>query len=102
MEPLKLNAHSRPTAMTMSQQDLADLVLYLCDSTSTIHAFLDIFPAACATFHSHGFLSRLASFYETAIPELEKALRKRNFDDKSLQEDLWKRVSHSGRKMVEM
>uniref|UniRef100_A0A8P4GKW2 CUE domain-containing protein n=1 Tax=Dicentrarchus labrax TaxID=13489 RepID=A0A8P4GKW2_DICLA len=77
------------------------LILYLCDSTTTIHAFLDIFPAACSGFHSNGFLSRLTSFYETAVPDLEKALRKRNFDDKGLQEDLWKRLSHSCRKMVE-
>ncbi|XP_070760584.1 activating signal cointegrator 1 complex subunit 2 [Enoplosus armatus] len=101
MEPMKLNAHKQPTAMTMSQQDLVDLILYLCDSTTTIHAFLDIFPAACSSFHSHGFLSRLTSFYETAVPDLEKAVRKRNFDDKGLQEDLWKRLSHSCRKMVE-
>lgn len=25
---------------------------------------------------------RLSSFYETAVPDLEKAVRKRNFDDK--------------------
>uniref|UniRef100_A0A667WF78 Activating signal cointegrator 1 complex subunit 2 n=1 Tax=Myripristis murdjan TaxID=586833 RepID=A0A667WF78_9TELE len=102
MEPLKLSAHSQPTAMTMSQQDLVDLVLYLCDSTTTIHAFLDIFPAACSSFQSHGFLNRLASFYETVVPDMEKAVRKRNFDDKGLQEDLWKRVSHSCRRMVEI
>lgn len=101
MEPMKLNAHKQPTAMTMSQQDLADLISYLCDSTTTIHAFLDIFPAACSSFYSHGFLSRLTSFYETAVPDLEKAVRKRNFDDKSLQDDLWKQLSHSCRKMVE-
>nr|XP_019964627.1 PREDICTED: activating signal cointegrator 1 complex subunit 2 isoform X1 [Paralichthys olivaceus] len=102
MEPMKLNAHKQPTAMTMSPQDLVDIILYLCDSTTTIHAFLDIFPAACSTFYSHGFLSRLTSFYETAVPDLEKAVRKRNFDDKGLQDDLWKRLSHSCRKMVEM
>ncbi|KAM7391117.1 hypothetical protein PAMP_021833 [Pampus punctatissimus] len=101
MEPMKLNAHKQPTAMTMSQQELVDIVLYLCDSTTTIHAFLDIFPAACSSFHSHGFLDRLTSFYETAVPDLEKALRKRNFNDKDLQEDVWKRLSHSCRKMVE-
>ncbi|KAL6114878.1 ascc2 [Pungitius sinensis] len=102
MEPMKLNSHKQPTAMTMSQQDLVDLVLYLCDSTTTIHAFLDIFPAACSSFHSHGFLGRLSSFYESAVPDLEKALRKRNFDDKRVQEDLWKRLSHSCREIVEM
>lgn len=101
MEPMKLNAHRQPTPMTMSQQELAELILYLCDSTTTIHAFLDIFPAACSTFHSHGFLSRLTSFYETAVPDLEKAVKKRNFDDKRLHEDLWKRLSHSCRRMVD-
>uniref|UniRef100_A0A669CDZ7 Activating signal cointegrator 1 complex subunit 2 n=1 Tax=Oreochromis niloticus TaxID=8128 RepID=A0A669CDZ7_ORENI len=100
-EPMKLNAHKKPTAMTMSQQELLDIILYLCDSTTTINAFLDIFPAACSSFQSHGFLSSLTSFYETGVPDLEKAIRKRNFDDKSLQEDLWKRLSHSCRKMVE-
>ncbi|KAJ3580613.1 hypothetical protein NHX12_034311 [Muraenolepis orangiensis] len=83
MEPLKLNAKDRPTTMTMSQQDLVDLVLYLCDSTTTIHAFLDIYPPACSTFQSHSFLSRLASFYD-------------------LQEDLWKRMGHSCKRMMEV
>ncbi|XP_062273434.1 activating signal cointegrator 1 complex subunit 2 [Scomber scombrus] len=101
MEPMKLNAHKQPTAMTMSQQELVDIILYLCDSTTTIHAFLDIFPAACSSFHSHSFLDRLTSFYETAVPDLEKVLRKRNFDDKGLHDDVWKRLSHSCRKMVE-
>ncbi|XP_068167335.1 activating signal cointegrator 1 complex subunit 2 isoform X2 [Antennarius striatus] len=99
-EPMKLSAN-KPTPMTMKEQEFVDLILYLCDSTTTIHTFLDIFPAGCPSFHEHGFLSRLASFYETAVPDLEKALRKRNFDNKSLQQDLWKRLSHSCRKMVE-
>ncbi|KAM4746080.1 activating signal cointegrator 1 complex subunit 2 isoform 1-T2 [Anableps anableps] len=101
MEPVKLSAQKQPTAMSMNLEELGDIILYLCDSTTTIHAFLDIFPAACSSFHSHGFLSRLPPFYEAAVPDLEKAIRKRNFDDKSLQEDLWKRLSHSCRKMVE-
>uniref|UniRef100_A0A4W5KUD8 Activating signal cointegrator 1 complex subunit 2 n=1 Tax=Hucho hucho TaxID=62062 RepID=A0A4W5KUD8_9TELE len=102
IEPLKLSSPGRPTAMTMSQQDLVDLVLYLCDTCTTIQAFLDIFPAACSTFHCHSFLNRLASFYEVAVPDIERAVRKRNFDDKSLQEDLWRRVCHTRRRMVEM
>uniref|UniRef100_A0A7N6AQ72 CUE domain-containing protein n=1 Tax=Anabas testudineus TaxID=64144 RepID=A0A7N6AQ72_ANATE len=101
MEPMKLNAHKQPTALTMSQQDFVDIIMYLCDSTTTIHAFLDIFPAACSSFHSHGFVSRLTSFYGSVVPDLEMAIRKRNLDDKILQEDLWKRLSHSCRKMVE-
>uniref|UniRef100_H3DD27 Activating signal cointegrator 1 complex subunit 2 n=1 Tax=Tetraodon nigroviridis TaxID=99883 RepID=H3DD27_TETNG len=103
LEPMKLSTQKQPTPLTMSQQELTDLILYLCDSTTTIHAFLDIFPAACSTFHSYGFLSRLSSFYETAVPDLEKAVKKRNFDNKSqFREELWNRLSHSCRKMVEM
>uniref|UniRef100_A0AAY4CU63 CUE domain-containing protein n=1 Tax=Denticeps clupeoides TaxID=299321 RepID=A0AAY4CU63_9TELE len=100
-EPLKLTAHSRPTAHTMPQEDLLDLVMYLCDTCTTLHSFLDIFPEACRTFQAHGFLSRLSSFYELAVPDVEKAVRKRNFD-KSVQEDLWKRLAHSCKKMVEI
>ncbi|XP_051924893.1 activating signal cointegrator 1 complex subunit 2 [Hippocampus zosterae] len=100
-EPVKLNAHKQPSAVDMTQQDFVDIVLYLCDASSTLHAFLSVFPAACATFHSHGFLCRLASFYESVVPDLENALTKRTFQDKSLQEDVWRRLSHSRRRMLE-
>ncbi|XP_012675795.2 activating signal cointegrator 1 complex subunit 2 [Clupea harengus] len=100
-EPLKLGSHDRPTSMTMPQKDLVDLIVYMCDTCTTLHAFLDIFPEACETFHSHGVLSRLTSFYEMVVPDLEKALRKRNFD-KSVQEDLWSRLCHSRKRMVEI
>uniref|UniRef100_A0A8C4Z7Q7 CUE domain-containing protein n=1 Tax=Gadus morhua TaxID=8049 RepID=A0A8C4Z7Q7_GADMO len=95
---LKYNTYS----CVCAPQDLLDLVLYLCDSTTTIHAFLDIYPPACSTFQSHNFLSRLVSFYESAVPDIEKAVRKRNFTDKSLKEDLWKRMCHSCKRMVEV
>ncbi|MBN3309281.1 ASCC2 protein, partial [Amia calva] len=101
-QPMKLGDQGPANAMDMKQQDLVDLVLYLCDTCTTLYSFLDIFPTACRTFQIHGFLSRLASFYELAIPDIERAVRKRNFDDKSMQEDLWRRVSHSRRKMVEI
>uniref|UniRef100_A0A4W5KUB5 Activating signal cointegrator 1 complex subunit 2 n=1 Tax=Hucho hucho TaxID=62062 RepID=A0A4W5KUB5_9TELE len=77
IEPLKLSSPGRPTAMTMSQQDLVDLVLYLCDTCTTIQAFLDIFPAACSTFH----------LTDSPCPPA------------SLQEDLWRRVCHTRRRM---
>ncbi|KAG7280955.1 hypothetical protein CRUP_022966 [Coryphaenoides rupestris] len=83
-------------------QDLVDLILYLCDSTTTIHAFLDIYPPACSTFQAHSFLSRLVLFYESAVPDIEKAVRKRNFTDKSLKDDLWRRMCHSCKRMVEV
>ncbi|TRY87714.1 hypothetical protein DNTS_018538 [Danionella cerebrum] len=81
-------------------QELADLVLYMCDTCTTIHSFLDIFPEACSTFKQHNFLNRLSSFYELLVPDLEKAVKKRNFSESS-QEDTWRRVSHSRRKMLE-
>nr|XP_023676452.1 activating signal cointegrator 1 complex subunit 2 isoform X2 [Paramormyrops kingsleyae] len=101
-EPLKLGARARETPMSISEKDLGDLVLYLCDSCTTIHSFLDIFPLACSTFRSHDFVHRLASFYETVVSDMEQAVRKRSFEDKSLQDDLWRRVSHSRRKMAEI
>ncbi|XP_061528696.1 activating signal cointegrator 1 complex subunit 2 [Phycodurus eques] len=100
-QPMKLNARKQLTAISMTQQDFVDIVLYLCDTSSTLHAFLNVFPAACATFHSHSFLCRLTSFYESVVPDLEKALKKRNFEDKSLREDAWRRLSHSCRRMLE-
>lgn len=101
VEPMKLTENRASDISSMDQQELADLVLYLCDSTSTIHAFLEIFPKACSSFYSHSFLSRLSSFYESAVPELEKAARKGKADDKGLQMELWLRLSHSCRRMVD-
>uniref|UniRef100_A0A7N9AWS6 Activating signal cointegrator 1 complex subunit 2 n=1 Tax=Mastacembelus armatus TaxID=205130 RepID=A0A7N9AWS6_9TELE len=79
MGPMKLNAHRQPT-------ELVDIILYLCDSTTTIHAFQDIFPAACSSFHSHDW---------------PRFMRETLTIKRDLQEDLWKRLSHSCRKMVE-
>uniref|UniRef100_A0A8C1EH29 Activating signal cointegrator 1 complex subunit 2 n=1 Tax=Cyprinus carpio carpio TaxID=630221 RepID=A0A8C1EH29_CYPCA len=100
-QPLKLNANKCLTAIAMPEEELADLVLYMCDTCTTIHSFLDTFPEACSTFKQHNFLNRLSSFYEMAVPDLEKAVKKRNFN-KSLQEDMWRRISHSRKKMVEI
>lgn len=41
--------------------------------SASLKAFTDHFVSCCG---------RLSSFYETAVPDLEKAVRKRNFDDK--------------------
>lgn len=101
VEPLKLTANRAADIHSMDQQELSDLILYLCDSTSTIHAFLEIFPQACSTFYSLNFLSRLCSFYESAVPELERAAQRGTRDDKGLQMELWLRLSHSCRRMVD-
>ncbi|XP_075800267.1 activating signal cointegrator 1 complex subunit 2 isoform X1 [Microtus pennsylvanicus] len=83
-------------------QELKDIVLYLCDTCTTLWAFLDIFPLACQTFQKHDFCYRLASFYETAIPEMESAIKKRRLEDSKLLGDMWQRLSHSKKKLMEV
>uniref|UniRef100_A0A2K6QNQ2 Activating signal cointegrator 1 complex subunit 2 n=1 Tax=Rhinopithecus roxellana TaxID=61622 RepID=A0A2K6QNQ2_RHIRO len=82
--------------------ELKDIVLYLCDTCTTLWAFLDIFPLACQTFQKHDFCYRLASFYEAAIPEMESAIKKRRLEDSKLLGDLWQRLSHSRKKLIEI
>lgn len=100
-EPQKLEEKVTVTPGNMPLQELKDIVLYLCDTCTTLWAFLDVFPLACQTFQKHDFCYRLASFYEVAIPELEAAVKKRHCEDKSGFADLWRRISHSRKKMIE-
>ncbi|KAM6318124.1 activating signal cointegrator 1 complex subunit 2 isoform 2-T2 [Podargus strigoides] len=100
-EPQKLEERVNVTPGNMALEELKDIVLYLCDTCTTLWAFLDVFPLACQTFQRHEFCYRLASFYELAIPELESAIKKRHFEDNSVFADLWRRISHSRKKMVE-
>ncbi|KAM8819402.1 activating signal cointegrator 1 complex subunit 2 isoform 1-T1 [Rhynchonycteris naso] len=100
--PQKLEERSRLTPNDMPLLELKDIVLYLCDTCTTLWAFLDIFPLACQTFQKHDFCYRLASFYEIAIPELESAIKKRRLEDSKLLGDLWQRLSHSRNKLLEI
>ncbi|KAM6241467.1 activating signal cointegrator 1 complex subunit 2 isoform 1-T2 [Spheniscus humboldti] len=100
-EPQKLEEKVNVTPGNMPLQELKDIVLYLCDTCTTLWAFLDVFPSACQTFQNHEFCYRLASFYELAIPELESAIKKRHYEDSSVFADLWRRISHSRKKMIE-
>ncbi|XP_066116270.1 activating signal cointegrator 1 complex subunit 2 isoform X1 [Saccopteryx bilineata] len=100
--PQKLEERSRLTPSDMPLLELKDIVLYLCDTCTTLWAFLDIFPLACQTFQKHDFCYRLASFYEIAIPELESAIKKRRLEDRKLLGDLWQRLSHSRNKLLEI
>ncbi|XP_062446214.1 activating signal cointegrator 1 complex subunit 2 isoform X3 [Rhea pennata] len=100
-EPQKLEERVNVTPGNMPLQELKDIVLYLCDTCTTLWAFLDVFPLACQTFQKHDFCYRLASFYESAIPELESAVKKRHYEDNSVFADLWKRISHSRKKVME-
>ncbi|XP_070256360.1 activating signal cointegrator 1 complex subunit 2 isoform X2 [Myotis yumanensis] len=100
--PQKLEERGRLTPSEMPLPELKDIVLYLCDTCTTLWAFLDIFPSACETFQKHDFCYRLASFYEIAIPELESAIKKRRLEDSRLLGDLWQRLSHSRKKLLEV
>ncbi|KAM9219162.1 activating signal cointegrator 1 complex subunit 2 isoform 1-T2 [Leptosomus discolor] len=100
-EPQKLEEKINVTPGNMPLQELKDIVLYLCDTCTTLWAFLDVFPLACQTFQKHEFCYRLASFYELAVPELESAIKKRHYEDNSVFADLWRRISHSRKKMIE-
>uniref|UniRef100_A0A8C5V675 Activating signal cointegrator 1 complex subunit 2 n=1 Tax=Microcebus murinus TaxID=30608 RepID=A0A8C5V675_MICMU len=100
--PQKLEERGRLTPSDMPLLDLKDVVLYLCDTCTTLWAFLDIFPLACQTFQKHDFCYRLASFYEVAIPEMESAIKKRRLEDSKLLGDLWQRLSHSRKKLMEI
>ncbi|XP_063310818.1 activating signal cointegrator 1 complex subunit 2 isoform X1 [Pelobates fuscus] len=102
VELQKLGEQNRTTPLDMPVEELQDAVIYLCDSTSTLWAFLDIFPASSETLKKHDFLNRLSCFYELCCPELEDAITKRTFEDKGLQSDLWRRLSHSRKKMLEI
>ncbi|XP_009997781.1 PREDICTED: activating signal cointegrator 1 complex subunit 2 isoform X2 [Chaetura pelagica] len=101
-EPQKLEGRVNVTPGNMPLQELKDIVLYLCDTCTTLWAFLDVFSLASQTFQKHEFCYRLASFYELAIPELESAIKKRHYEDNSVLADLWRRISHSKKKMVEV
>ncbi|KAK2493356.1 hypothetical protein MC885_020823 [Smutsia gigantea] len=96
--PQKLEERGRLTPSDMPLLELKDIVLYLCDTSTTLWAFLDIFPLACQTFQKHDF----SSFYEIAIPELESAIKKRRLEDSKLLGDLWQRLSHSRKKLLEI
>ncbi|XP_042141641.1 activating signal cointegrator 1 complex subunit 2 isoform X2 [Peromyscus maniculatus bairdii] len=100
--PQKLGEKGRLTPSDMPLLELKDIVLYLCDTCTTLWAFLDIFPLACQTFQKHDFCYRLASFYEMAIPEMETAIKKRRLEDSKLLGDMWQRLSHSKKKLIEV
>ncbi|XP_051888149.1 activating signal cointegrator 1 complex subunit 2 [Pristis pectinata] len=99
--PQKIDSQTKVSPMDMPLQEFKDVLLYLCDTCTTLFAFLDIFPEASKTFQRHDFIQRLASFYELIIPELENTIKKRRFEETSLQNDLWRRLSHSRKKIIE-
>ncbi|XP_038646356.1 activating signal cointegrator 1 complex subunit 2 isoform X2 [Scyliorhinus canicula] len=99
--PQKIDAQTKVSLMDMPVQEFKDILLYLCDTCTTLFAFLEVFPEASRTIQKHDFIHGLATFYEIIVPELEDTIKKRRFDEISLQNDLWRRLSHSRKKMIE-
>lgn len=99
--PQKIDGQTKVSPMDMPLQEFKDILLYLCDTCTTLFAFLDIFPEASRIFQKHDYIQRLASFYEAIIPELENTIKQRQFEEIGLQSDLWRRLSHSRKKIIE-
>uniref|UniRef100_A0A8C6SIV8 Activating signal cointegrator 1 complex subunit 2 n=1 Tax=Neogobius melanostomus TaxID=47308 RepID=A0A8C6SIV8_9GOBI len=91
-EPLKLNADRAPDIFSMDHQVGQGTAFWR-----------DREPYSGGTGNrilaGQGTAFRLSSFYESAVPELEKAARRGT--DKGLQMELWLRLSHSCRRMVD-
>uniref|UniRef100_A0A7N4NG59 Activating signal cointegrator 1 complex subunit 2 n=1 Tax=Sarcophilus harrisii TaxID=9305 RepID=A0A7N4NG59_SARHA len=93
-EPQKLEEKVRmtPSAMPLQVSSPAPRAWALCPC-SWLWPFL-----AAPAFRAY----LLASFYEVSIPELEAAIKKRRREDSKLLADLWQRLSHSRKKLVEV
>ncbi|KAL4228568.1 Activating signal cointegrator 1 complex subunit 2 [Mactra antiquata] len=80
--PQKLSDHGnkKQALVVMDSVEFKDIVLYLCDIGMTLNAFLEVYPAACQSFHDSEFLMRLPAFYESVIPELLTALKLRKMN----------------------
>ena len=49
-------------------------MLYLNDTTETLLAFLSTYPVVCDSFVRHGFVQRVAGFYELLVPHFRNCL----------------------------
>ncbi|XP_010561637.1 PREDICTED: activating signal cointegrator 1 complex subunit 2 isoform X3 [Haliaeetus leucocephalus] len=81
-EPQKLEEKVNVTPGNMPLQELKDIVLYLCDTCTTLWAFLDVFPLACQTFQKHEFcysLENIQPFIEEFLQIFTSVLQERRF-----------------------
>ena len=80
--PQKLtNNTSRNNLLSMSCAEFKDIVLYVHDTASTLHSFLDVFPAAADVFLGQEFPLYLASFGETLTQAVGEAFRSIEWSD---------------------
>lgn len=66
--PLKLSDAKNGPKVSLTLQQLEDIVLYLNDTTETLLAFLGTYTPVCESFHRQGFVQRIACFYELITP----------------------------------
>ncbi|KAM9624672.1 activating signal cointegrator 1 complex subunit 2 isoform 2-T10 [Morphnus guianensis] len=81
-EPQKLEEKVNVTPGNMPLQELKDIVLYLCDTCTTLWAFLDVFPLACQTFQKHEFCysrENIQPFIEEFLQIFTSVLQERRF-----------------------
>ncbi len=57
---------------SLSPVELADLILYMSDITSTLKAFLDVYPPATEALMHGEFVETLVTFYESVVPVLQR------------------------------
>ena len=60
MSPQKLDnqVKKQSSLVTMAAGEFKDIVVYLADIGLTLKSFLDIYPAACQSFHDNEFIPR--------------------------------------------
>ncbi|KAF4011597.1 hypothetical protein G4228_003647 [Cervus hanglu yarkandensis] len=80
--PQRLEERGRLTPSDMPLPELKDVVLYLCDTCTTLWAFLDIFPLACPTFQKHDFCyscDNVQGFIEDFLQIFSSLLQEKRF-----------------------
>ncbi|CAH3186731.1 unnamed protein product, partial [Porites evermanni] len=73
-QPQKLSDVRNGPSASLSVRQLEDIVLYLNDTTETLLAFLSTYPVVCDSFVRHGFVQRVAGFYELLVPHFRNCL----------------------------
>ena len=60
---------------SLSVSKFSELVLYLFDFAGTLRSFLNVYSPACFALMSAGFVSRVVSFYESTVTQLQENWR---------------------------
>lgn len=74
MIPARLGERVSSGISSVPTSTLLDVVYYITDISSTINAFIEIYPQSSQLFYNHQIVKRLASFYDTIFPPIESEL----------------------------